>query len=79
MLWFHEGRGSGFLLTEDGERLPIDVEGFADGDAPVGRCAGLPVSFSLAERDGLRIAIDAVFVEAIAPRRARRRGARGGS
>jgi hypothetical protein len=78
MLWFHEGRGSGFLLTEDGERLSIDVEGFVDGAAPVGRCAGLPVTFTVGERDGARIAIDAVFVEAAAPRRARRRSARGG-
>jgi hypothetical protein len=78
MLWFHEGRGSGFVLTQDGERLSIDAESFVDVAAPVGRCAGLPVSFIVAEREGLRIAIDAVFVEATAPRRARRRGARGG-
>ena len=51
------------------------------GTAPVGRCSGLPVTFTLGERDGEMIAVDVSFVEALNPRRARRRssGMRGGS
>jgi hypothetical protein len=81
MIWFHEERGSGFLRAEDGERLPVDVDGFVDRAAPVGRCSGLPVTFTVAERDGVRIAVDVSLVESDIPRRARRRtsGMRGGS
>jgi cold shock CspA family protein len=81
MIWFHEARGSGFLLSDDGERLPVDREAFVNGGAPVGRCSGLPVTFRLGERDGEPIAVDVSFVEALNPRRARRRssGMRGGS
>jgi hypothetical protein len=80
MLWFHEERGAGFVQTEDGERLPVDIDGFL-GAAPVGRCAGLPVTFNVDERDGTRVAVDVALVESDAPRRARRRGSgmRGGS
>jgi hypothetical protein len=75
MLWFHEGRGAGFLLSDDGDRLAVDRDGFVGGAAPVGRCAGLPVSFTLAERDGERVAVDVSLVEVTTPaRRARRRG-----
>jgi cold shock CspA family protein len=80
MLWFHEERGAGFLQAEDGERLPVDIDGFI-GAAPVGRCAGLAVTFTVVERDGTRIATDVSLTESDAPRRARRRGSgmRGGS
>ena len=80
MLWFHEERGAGFLQTEDGERLAVDIDGFV-GAAPVGRCAGLPVTFTVEEREGTRFAIDVSVIESDAPRRARRRGSgmRGGS
>ena len=81
MIWFHEERGSGFLRAEDGERLPVDLDGFVDRAAPVGRCSGLAVTFTVAERDGVRIAVNASLVESDIPRRARRRtsGMRGGS
>jgi hypothetical protein len=81
MIWFHEERGEGFLRAEDGERLPVDVEGFVGRAAPVGRCAGLAVTFTVAERDGERRAVDVSLVESDIPRRARRRasGMRGGS
>jgi hypothetical protein len=80
MIWFHEERGEGFLRAEDGERLPVDVDGFVGRAAPVGRCAGLPVTFTVAERDGVRDAVDVSLVENDIPRRARRRasGMRGG-
>ena len=73
MIWFHEERGAGFVQTEDGERLPVDVEGFVGRAAPVGRCAGLPVTFNVEERDGVRIAVDVSLTESDNPRRARRR------
>jgi len=81
MIWFHEARGSGFLLSDDGERLPVERDCFVNGEAPIGRCNGLAVTFGVAERDGVRLAVDVSFVEALNPRRARRRssGMRGGS
>ena len=78
MLWFHEGRGTGFVLTADGERLAVDRDAFVDGAAPVGRCAGLPVRFDVRELDGLRVAADVSVIEEEQPRRARRRGRAGG-
>lgn len=73
MLWFDEAKNYGFILTDDGERLYVDREGFVDGAAPVGRCARLPVELRIVERDGERVAVDVVLVTEDAPRRARRR------
>lgn len=73
MLWFDEKKRSGFLLTDDGERLRVDGDAFVDGAAPVGRCAGLPVTLGVSERDGERVAVDVALVFEAAPRRARRR------
>jgi hypothetical protein len=73
MLWFDEAKDYGFVLTDEGERLYVDRDGFVDGAAPVGRCARLPVEFSIGERDGERIAIDVSLVSEEPPRRARRR------
>jgi cold shock CspA family protein len=77
MLWFHEGRGAGFVLTADGERLAVARDAFV-GAAPVGRCAGLPVHFTVREQEGTRVATDVSVVETDAPRRARRRSRGGG-
>jgi hypothetical protein len=44
MLWFDEARDYGLVLTDDGERLYVDRDGFVDGAAPVGRCARRPVT-----------------------------------
>jgi len=75
MLWFNEVKHYGFILTETDERLYVDREGFANGDAPVGRCARLPVEFKVSERDGKRIAVNVSFVTAAESEgRARRRG-----
>ncbi len=49
MLWFNEEKNHGFIRTEEGERLYVDREGFLPGQAPVGRCAGLDVSFDVHE------------------------------
>jgi hypothetical protein len=73
MLWFDETKGHGFILTDEGERLHVDRNGFVDSAAPVGRCAGLPVELGVAERDGQRIAVGVSLVAEKSPRRARRR------
>jgi cold shock CspA family protein len=77
MLWFHEGRGAGFVQSADGERLAVARDAFV-GPAPVGRCAGIVVRFTVREQNGTRVATDVSVVEADAPRRARRRSRGGG-
>jgi hypothetical protein len=62
MLWFNEVKDHGFILTEDGERLYVDRDGFVGRAAPVGRCARLPVRLSVSEREGTRIAVDVSLV-----------------
>lgn len=73
MLWFHEVKGYGFILTDAGERIYVDREGFVGGRTPVGRCAGLPVQLRAEERAGQRVALDVSVVEEPPVRRARRR------
>jgi hypothetical protein len=73
MLWFNEAKDRGFILTDEGERLAVLGDGFADGMKPKGRCAQAPVSFEVAEREGVRSAEAVVFVAEGNPRRARRR------
>ncbi|HEU5277629.1 MAG TPA: hypothetical protein VFU26_01870 [Gaiellaceae bacterium] len=73
MLWFDESKDHGYILTEEDERLYVDRDGFVGRAAPVGRCARLPVRFSIAERDGRRFAVDATLVEEEMRGRARRR------
>ena len=48
MVWFNEEKGHGYISTETGERLYVSQQGFADGNVPKGRCAGLPVEFDVA-------------------------------
>jgi hypothetical protein len=72
MLWFDEAKDYGFVLTDDGERLRVERDGFVDGAAPVGRCARRPVKLSVGEREGERIAVDVSLVLEESPRRARR-------
>ena len=73
MLWFDEAKDYGYILTDEGERLYVDRNGFIDGAAPVGRCARLPVELTIGDRDGDRIAIIVSLVSEEPPRRARRR------
>ena len=73
MLWFHEAKHYGFILTDEGERLYVDRAGFVNSAAPVGRCAGLPVELSVGVRDGERFAVGVSLIQEEAPRRARRR------
>jgi cold shock CspA family protein len=74
MAWFNEVKGHGYIWTEAGERLFVSTQGFAGGNAPIGRCAGLVVDFDVAPgADGRgRQAVESVIVEEEAPRRARR-------
>jgi cold shock CspA family protein len=74
MLWFNEVKDLGFILTDEGERLSVRGEGFAEGQRPEGRCAQLKVSFEVAETDGDRQAENVVLVDETSPRRARIQG-----
>jgi hypothetical protein len=73
MLWFDEAKDYGYVLTDAGERLRVERDGFINGAAPVGRCARRPVSLSVAVRDGERTAVGVSFAAEESPRRARRR------
>lgn len=75
MLWFGEAKDYGFVLTDEGERLRVDRDGFVDRAAPVGRCGGRPVKLTVRESDGERVAVDVSLVPEESPRRARRRSA----
>ena len=77
MLWFNEVKDLGFILTDEGERLSVLGDGFAEGKRPQGRCAHLEVSFEIAETEGDRQATNVALVDEANPRRARLRG-RGG-
>jgi cold shock CspA family protein len=77
MLWFNEVKDLGFILTDEGERLSVLGDGFAEGKRPQGRCAQLEVSFEIAETNGDRQATNVALVDEGNPRRARLRG-RGG-
>lgn len=73
MLWFDEAKDYGFILTDDGERLYVDRDGFVERAAPVGRCARKPVSLTVSEDNGRRIASDVSLLPDEPQRRARRR------
>jgi cold shock CspA family protein len=75
MIWFNETKDYGFIETDDGERLYVHRTGFADGAAPVGRCAGRAVALELVADDMGRRADAVTFLEDGDARRARpRRG-----
>lgn len=78
MLWFNPAKEHGFIRTEEGERLRVDVSGFAPGHLLGDRCAGTAVEFERQPADvegGFR-AIDVRVVDNDSGRRARshRRG-----
>ena len=75
MLWFNLAKDHGFIRTEDGERLAVAGNGFADGEKPEGRCAHKTVTFQIEANDGERQARNVAFEQEVAARRARlRRG-----
>ena len=45
MLWFNPARRDGFIFTDEGERLRVDRDGFADGQLLGERCRGTRVTF----------------------------------
>jgi cold shock CspA family protein len=75
MLWFNEEKRHGYIATDEGERLYVDVDGFG-GAPPQGSCAGLLVEFELGEGPDGRQAQNAQILTPVSPRRARRRGNR---
>ena len=76
LLWFNEERQDGVIVLDDGSKVVVLGSGFAPGQAPEGRCAGLPVSFDLVVDSGVARAVSVEVLEAPAARRARRRGSR---
>ena len=77
MLWFNEAKDYGFIETDEGERLYVQRSGFVEGQAPVGRCAGLAVQFDVADDAGDRSAIGASVIPERDQRRARYHHGRG--
>jgi len=78
MLWFNEVKDHGFIMTDEGERLEVQGDGFGKGEKPVGRCAHMIVTFEVDESNGTRLAQNVVFEADSNPRRARlRSGGRG--
>jgi cold shock CspA family protein len=73
LLWFNEKNATGVIVADDGERLRVAGSGFADGRAPVGRCAGTKVTFDVAELPEGRAAVRVVPVLEETGRRARLR------
>ena len=45
MLWFNPAKQHGFIRTEEGERLLVEVSGFAPGHLLGDLCAGTTVEF----------------------------------
>jgi hypothetical protein len=76
LLWFNEERQDGVIVADDGSRVVVLGSGFVPGHVPVGRCAGTPVAFELADVDGEPRAVDVAVVEIADSRRARRRPSR---
>jgi hypothetical protein len=75
MLWFNPEKRHGFVRTEEGERLRIDVDGFAPGHLLGDRCAGIAVEFERepAEVEGEYRAVSVRVVDDASGRRARSR------
>ena len=72
MRWFNEDRGDGMIECEDGEAYQVLAADFVTAP-PVGRCAGVEVTFRAAEPGH---AVEVVVTEEGATRRARLRSHR---
>ena len=77
MLWFNPAKRHGFIWTDEGERLRVDRDGFAEGHVLGERCRGTRVTFerSAKELEEAR-AVNVAVVPLVAARRARARGRR---
>lgn len=73
MLWFNPAKQHGFVRTEDGERLLVEVDGFAPGHELGDRCAGTVVEFDrqAAGVEGGYKAVAVTVVDVSSGRRAR--------
>ena len=73
MLWFNPAKQHGFVRTEDGERLRVEVGGFAPGHELGDRCAGTVVEFDrqAADAEGGYVAMAVTVVDDTSGRRAR--------
>jgi cold shock CspA family protein len=73
MLWFNPAKQHGFVRTEEGERLLVEVDGFADGHLLGDRCAGTHVEFERqpAEVEGGFRAVEVRVVQEVTGGRAR--------
>ena len=72
MRWFNETRGDGMIECEDGEAYQVLAADFVTAP-PVGRCAGIEVTFRAAEPGH---AVEVALSDEDAPRRARFRSHR---
>ena len=52
MIYFNEEKDVGYIRSDEGERVQVLRDNFLPGQAPVGRCNGLEVEFSLSDGDG---------------------------
>jgi len=77
MLWFNPAKRHGFIWTDEGERLRVDRDGFAEGHLLGERCRGTRVSFDrCGETADEPRALNVAIVPLVAARRARMRGRR---
>jgi cold shock CspA family protein len=77
MLWFNPAKQHGFIRTDEGERLRVDYDGFATGEAMGDGCRGTRVTFELGAYEGDEArAVNVAVVPLFAARRARSRGRR---
>jgi cold shock CspA family protein len=77
MLWFNSAKQHGFISTDEGERLRVDHDGFAEGHVLAERCRGTRVTFDrTGEQSDAPRAVNVAVVPLVAARRARLRGRR---
>ena len=76
MIYFNEEKDVGYIRSDEGERVQVLRDNFLPGQAPVGRCNGLEVEFSLSDGGAEPAALEVSVVEDDNPRRARRRSSR---
>jgi hypothetical protein len=75
MIYFNEEKDVGYIRSVEGERVQVVRDDFLPGQAPVGRCNGLEVEFSLGDGEE-PAALEVSVVDQGNPRRARRRSSR---
>jgi cold shock CspA family protein len=71
MIWFNNTKDLGFIATATGDRLSVQGSDFEGGGRPQGRCGGRIVAFRVVGEGPDARAVEVVFVDEAAPRRAR--------